>query len=161
MSAKEKTIASPFSFNLPTLILLLVVLIPVVYTVAANLQQPEPAPVITRVTNVAPTEALNLNAVIETALKFTALNPNFDSYFKLGLAYYSAANYTESITAFQKALQYNAKSDLTYNNIAAAYGAINKWDEEIDASQKALAINPNFELAKRNLAWATKMKSKK
>ena len=161
MSAKEKTIASPFSFNLLTLILLLVVLIPVVYTVAANLQQAEPAPVITRVTNVAPTEALNPNEAIETALKFTVTNPGFDTYFKLGLAYYNSANYTKSITAFQKALQYNAKSDLTYNNIAAAYGAINKWDEEIDASQKALAINPNFELAKRNLAWATKMKSSK
>ena len=161
MSTKEKTTASPFSSNLPTLILLLVVLIPVVYTVAANLQQPEPAPVITRVTNVAPTEALNPNKAIETALKFTGTNPGFDTYLKLGLAYYNSANYNESIKAWQKALEYNPNGVLAYNNIAAAYGNLNNYDAEIKICEKVLSIDTSMGIAKRNLEWAKSMKNKK
>ncbi len=162
MSNNTNPVEPSFKLNYATLILLLVILIPLIYTVITNLQKPTPAPVITPATvNSSSAPAESSASTIEKALKSVADNPDFQSYLNLGLAYYGAAKYTESIQSWEKALKYNPKSDLAYNNIAAAYGAMNKWDEEIEACKKALAINPNLELAKRNMEWAIGMKNKK
>jgi tetratricopeptide (TPR) repeat protein len=150
-----------FKLNYATVILLMVILIPVVYTVITNLQPKPASPEINAAPKSAPVSSAAAASPLEPALKAVVDNPGFQSYLNLGLVYYGAAKYDESIKAWEKALEYNPKSDLAYNNIAAAYGAINKWDEEIAACQKALAINPNLDLAKRNLSWAQEMKNKK
>jgi len=159
--AKEKTDSDLIKLNYASVILLVTVLIPVVYTVFANLEKTAPAPVITKAEISTPTVAANPVSAIETALKAVADNPGYQSYLNLGLAYYTAANYNEAIKTWNKTLEYNNRSELVYNNIAAAYGAMSKWDEEIEACKKALDINPNFDLAKNNLKWATDMKNKK
>ena len=161
MSNNTNPVEPSFKLNYTTFILLLVILIPIVYTVVANLQKTTPPPVIAPASVSTSAPASNSQSAIEKALKSVADNPNFQTYIDLGLAYYGAAKYSESIQAWEKALQYNPKSDLAYNNIAAAYGAMNRWDEEIEACKKALAINPNLELAKRNMEWAIGMKNKK
>lgn len=161
LSEKESNTEPSFKLNYATAILVLVVLIPVIYTVITNLQKAPTPSIIAPATNSAPAQTSNQQSGIEIALKAVADNPGFQTYLNLGLAYYNTSKYPESIEAWEKALKYNPQSDLAYNNIAAAYGAMNKWDEEIEACKKALAINPNLELAKRNLAWAEEMKNKK
>jgi tetratricopeptide (TPR) repeat protein len=158
---KEKDAEPSFKLNYATIILLLVILIPMLYTVFTNLQPKAGPPVITPAAANTNTATATSSSAIETALKAVADNPSYQTYLNLGLAYYGASKYTESVEAWRKALGYNPKSDLAYNNIAAAYGAMNMWDEEIEACKQALAINPNFDLAKRNLKWAQEMKDKK
>jgi|ERR1043165_7769577 tetratricopeptide (TPR) repeat protein len=151
-----------FKLNYITAILLLVILIPVVYTVVANLQRPEPAPQISPVkVDQSSTPAQSSAGAIEAALKAVAAAPAYNTYINLGLAYYNAAQYPEAIKAWEKALEYNPKGELAYNNIAAAYGNMNNYDAEIEICKRALAINPNLEIAKRNLAWAESQKNKK
>ena len=156
----QKSMEPAFTLNYATLILLLVILIPLVYTVAVNLQSPAPPPVITPSANSTSGQVQNTgtSSAVETAMKAVIDNPNFTSYTNLGIAYYGAAKYEDAVKAFQKSLEYNPKSDLAYNNIAAAYGALSDWDNEIAACKKALEINPNFDLAKRNLNWAMSKK---
>jgi predicted Zn-dependent protease len=157
---KEKETEPSFKLNYATVILLLVIAIPLVYTVVTNLQPKSAPPVITPATNTAKETPANSSNAIESALQGVADNPSYQTYLNLGLAYYNVSKFPESVKAWEKALEYNPKSDLAYNNIAAAYGAMNKWDEEIEACKKALEINPNFDLAKRNLKWAQEMKDK-
>ncbi|MDB5284893.1 MAG: Tetratricopeptide 1 repeat-containing protein [Bacteroidota bacterium] len=161
ISAKPENLTEPsFKLNYATVILVLVILIPLVYTIAVNLQSAAPAPVITPVTITVQTPVTAGNA-IENALKAVVDRPDFASYTNLGIAYYGAGKYEDAVKAWQKSLEYNPKSELAYNNIAAGYGALSNWDEEINACKKALEINPNFDLAKRNLAWATGKKAGK
>ncbi|MBX2908643.1 MAG: tetratricopeptide repeat protein [Chitinophagales bacterium] len=154
---KETSIVEPsFKINYATVILALALLILVVYIVATNLNSssaPQQQKVVEK-QNITPSVS-----GIESALKATELNPNYETYFNLGLVYYNAANYLESVSAWKKALEYNPQSAVAYNNIAAAYGALEMWNEEIAACEKALAIDPNMTLAKNNLDWAKKMKA--
>lgn len=164
MAEQNKQSTEPaFQLNYATIILLLVIIIPLGYTIVANLQAPPPAPVITPAANNSSSQSSSQNSSngTEAALKAVVDNPNYNSYTGLGLTYYQAGKYDDAIKAWEKALTYNPKSELAYNNIAAAYGALNKWDEEIDACEKALAINPKFDLARRNMEWAKGKKAGK
>ncbi|HRN93927.1 MAG TPA: tetratricopeptide repeat protein [Chitinophagales bacterium] len=153
----ETNVAEPsFKISYATAILTLAILIPIVYIVATNLSS-SAAPQQQEVT-----QNQNITTAasgIEPALKAAESNPNYETYLNLGLAYYNAANYLESVSAWEKALEYNPQSAVAYNNIAAAYGALEMWNEEIAACEKALAIDPNMALAKNNLEWAKKMKA--
>ena len=164
-SPEKKDITEPsFKLNYISAILILVLLIPAVYTIVANLQAPPPPPQITR-EQTQPQQAQAKSAAdpsaIEAALKRVADKPNYDSYVNLGLAYYNALKYDDAIKAWNKAVELNPNSALAYNDVAAAYGAINNYDEEIKACEKALSIDPNMTLAKNNLNWARSQKNKK
>lgn len=150
-----------FRLNYATVILLLVILIPVIYTVVVNLQKPEPMPQITPATSSTTSQSAPPASTIDAAARIAAAKPAYESYVNLGLAYYNAAQYQEAIKAWEKALEYNPKGELAYNNIAAAYGNMNNYDAEIEICKRALAINPNLDIAKRNMAWAEGMKNKK
>lgn len=158
MSEKEKE--PSFEINYATVILLLVILIPAIYTVVVNLEKPVPMPEITAAyinkTNVPVSPA----SAIDAAQQLVNTKPGYDSYINLGMAYYNTAKYPESIKAWEKALEYNPKGEMAYNDIAAAYGNMNNYDEEIKICKRALEINPNLDIAKRNLEWAESMKKK-
>ena len=160
---KEKIQEPSFRFNYATVILVLVILIPALYTVFVNLERPQPLPEINPVTgssiNAAPVQ--NSSDALTDALQTAGTKPDYTSYINLGMAYYSRANYPESIKAWQKALEYNPKGVLAYNNIAAAYGNMNNYEAEIKICEQVLAIDPNLEIAKGNLKWAQSMKDKK
>ena len=156
----ENNTEPSFKLNYATVILLLVILIPVIYTIVANLEKPQPLPLISP-TVTTPAQNSNPASPIETALQVATVKPDYNSYINLGLAYYNAARYPESIKAWEKALEYNPKGELAFNNIAAAYGNMNNYDAEIEICQRALAINPDLEIAKRNMEWAKSMKNKK
>jgi len=164
-TVENKTNAEPsFKLNYSTAILLLVILIPAVYTIIVNLQAPTPAPDIKKDQAQQQTQASNTNNsanAIEAALKKVVDKPDYDSYISLGLAYYGAAKYEDAIKAWNKSIELNPKNAIAYNDIAAAYGAISQWDEEIKACEKALSLDPNFTLAKNNLNWAKSQKNKK
>jgi tetratricopeptide (TPR) repeat protein len=153
-----------FKLNYISLILILVILIPAVYTIWANLQPATPAPDISKATQTqtptAPPPTAN-GAALEAALKRVADKPDYDSYINLGIVYYQAAKYEDAIKTWNKAIELNPKSAVAYNDIAAAYGAINQYDEEIKACEKALSIDPTMTLAKNNLKWAQSQKNKK
>lgn len=160
MSEKQNVVEPSFKLNYVTGILLLVIVIPVLYTVYANLQKPTPLPEITPAQAVATPVASPADAINE-ALKAVAAKPDYASYINLGLAYYKSSMYRESISAWEKALEYNPQGELAFNNIAAAYGNLNDYDAEIKICERALAINPNLDIAKRNMEWAKSMKNKK
>ena len=160
---KKDNLEPSFNLNYVSAILLLVLLIPAVYTIVVNLQAPPPPPQITKdqPQQQAQSSTTNSANAIEAALKRVSDKPNYDSYVNLGLVYYDARNYDEAIKAWTRAIELNSNSALAYNDIAAAYGALNNWDEEIKACKKALSIDPNMTLAKNNLNWAISQKSKK
>lgn len=161
ISKKAEQHELSLSFNLATAVLFMAVFIPFVYTVITNFQKETIIPEIKPSPKVIQPAPVVTSSGIDAALKQATDSPGYKSFLNLGLAYYNAGSYRESIEAWNKALQYDSRSELLYTNIAAAYGALNMWDEEIAACEKALAINPNFDLAKRNLNWAKQMKSKK
>ena len=163
LSTEKNDITEPsFKLNYISVILILVLLIPAVYTIVVYLQAPPPPPDIKKDQPQQQTQTSNANSpsAIETALKRVSDAPNFDSYLNLGLVYYGALKYDDAIKAWRKAIELNPNSALAYNDIAAAYGSMNNWDEEIKACQKALSIDPNMTLAKNNLNWAISQKSK-
>lgn len=160
MSEQQEPSTLLLKLNYATAILLLVILIPVVYTIVVNLQKPEPVAQVTPAETTV-TQTANPASVIDAAIQNANTKPGYDSYINLGLAYYNSAQYEPAIKAWEKALEYNPKGDLAYNNIAAAYGSMGNFEAEIEICNRALAINPNLDLAKRNLAWATEMKNKK
>jgi tetratricopeptide (TPR) repeat protein len=159
-----------FKLNYATVILLLVIIIPLGYTIWVNLQDVMPNPKLdngntqvvpaqpgSATTTIAANNASNSENLV-LSLRAVADNPGFESYVSLGLAYYAVDSTYAAIHAWEKALSYNSKSALAYNDIAAAYGALNKFDEEIAACNKALAIDTGYTLAKNNLAWALSQK---
>jgi tetratricopeptide (TPR) repeat protein len=161
MSEKEKSKEPGFELNYASAILILVILIPSIYTVIVNLEKPAPMPEITSAAIHSNAVPVNPASAIDAALQAANDKPGYGTYINLGLAYYNSSKYTESIKAWEKALEYNPKGELAYNNIAAAYGNMNNYDAEIEICKRALAINPNLDLAKRNMAWAQSMKDKK
>jgi tetratricopeptide (TPR) repeat protein len=170
-SKKTVKIQEPsFKLNYATVILLLVIIIPLGYTIWVNLQDVMPNPKLDNgKTQVAPgqqssaaaTTAANNASNTENlvlALRAAADSPGFQNYINLGLAYYAVDSTDAAIHAWEKALSYNSKSALAYNDLAAAYGKLNKFDAEIAACNKALAIDTGYALAKNNLAWALSQK---
>jgi tetratricopeptide (TPR) repeat protein len=149
------------SFNVATAVLFVSVFIPFAYTIGTNFQKKTVVPEIKPAPKAVQQTPVVVSSGIDAALKQVADSPGYKSFLNLGLVYYNAGSYRESIEAWNKALKYESRSELLYTNIAAAYGALGMWDEEIVACEKALAINPNFDLAKRNLSWAKQMKSKR
>jgi tetratricopeptide (TPR) repeat protein len=137
-SVEKKDNTEPsFKLNYISAILILVLLIPAVYTIVANLQAPPPPPEISKEQpqQAQPKNAADPNA-IEAALKRVSDKPNYDSYINLGMVYYTASKYDDAIKAWNKAIELNPNSALAYNDIAAAYGAINNYDEEIKAKRR-------------------------
>jgi tetratricopeptide (TPR) repeat protein len=165
----EKIQEPSFRLNYATVILLLVIIIPLAYTIWVNVQDVAPDPKLSgdlsarQVPPVQQNTAAGTNAAqnLVNAQKAVAEKPEFQSYINLGLAYYAVDSVETAIHSWQQALTYNPKSALTYNNIAAAYGKLNKYDEEIDACRKAIEIDSGFTLAKNNLAWAMSQKMSK
>jgi tetratricopeptide (TPR) repeat protein len=150
-----------FSFGFASFALLMVLLIPVAYTVVINFGRETVIPEIKPTPKEVQQPIVMGTSGLEAAIQLATDSPGYQSFLQLGLEYYNLGNYQESIEAWNKALTYNQRSELLYTNIGAAYGALKMWDEEIAACEKALTINPHFDLAKRNLNWAKQMKDKK
>lgn len=100
------------------------------------------------------------SATLEAAKDYALTNPGYDSFFKLGLEYYGQKQYENSAKATLRALQYNPKSAIAYNNLCSAYNALEKWDEAASACREALKLDPGFQLAKNNLNWSEQQKSR-
>lgn len=91
---------------------------------------------------------------ISEALSLATASPSEANYLSLGTIYYSARKFELAIAAYKKALSYNSKNVVTYNNICSAYNELGKWSDAAENCQKALAIDSTFMLAKNNLKVA-------
>jgi tetratricopeptide (TPR) repeat protein len=81
-------------------------------------------------------------------------NPTYEAYLNLGLAYYRAGSFQQSIDATNQALNLKPDSSIAYNNICAAYNRLERWEQAVEACQRALALDPGFERARNNLRVA-------
>jgi tetratricopeptide (TPR) repeat protein len=82
------------------------------------------------------------------------IHPSESNYIRLGNTYYGVRKYEKAISAFQKAIKFNSKSSIAYNNICSAYNKLGKWKEASIYCEQALNIYSTFELAKNNLKIA-------
>jgi tetratricopeptide (TPR) repeat protein len=76
----------------------------------------------------------------------------------LGNLNYNAGNFETAILKYQKALVYNAKSAVVYNNIGSAYNELGNYSEAIKYCEKSLQMDSTYSLAKNNLAIARERK---
>ncbi len=81
-------------------------------------------------------------------------SPGEKNYISLGNIYYSAKKYVMAIASFRKALSYNSKNAIAYNNICSAYNELGKWKEAAENCEKALKIDSSNILSKNNLKLA-------
>ena len=81
-------------------------------------------------------------------------SPVVENYFILGLAYYNAGRFQESVEANKKILELEPNHAIAYNNLGASYNNLEMWDEAITALEKSLELEPEFELAQNNLLFA-------
>jgi len=58
------------------------------------------------------------------------------------------------VTNYRKAIQYEPKLPMIYNNLAISYGKLGKNDEEIAALKKAVSLRPKYGIARFNLGMA-------
>jgi O-antigen ligase len=68
------------------------------------------------------------------------------------LAYMNLKKYPEALKEGRKALQYNPKSAMVFNNIGAIYANMNKYDSASIYYRKALDLTPKFEETLKNIA---------
>jgi tetratricopeptide (TPR) repeat protein len=61
--------------------------------------------------------------------------------------------FDESITAFNKAIQYKPDWPEAYNNLGYAHGSLKHWDEAIRAHQEAVRLKPVYAGAHFNLGY--------
>ena len=64
------------------------------------------------------------------------------------------ALFSDSLAAYQKAIQINPKAPLAWNNICAELNNRKKFAEAAYNCRKAIALEPNFVLAKNNLKYS-------
>ena len=151
------------------IILLLVILVPLNYSLFVIYKGSPPPAIETQVSNthttnnnntVAASPATN-NSPVNAAQQAVNTNPGWETYVNLGLALYYAHDYPASLKAYQKALEYNPKVALIYSDIGVSYGAMGQWEEQIKYCEEALKIDPDFQLAKNNITWAKNELNKK
>ncbi len=155
-------IAGPVKLDLFRFLVILFIVLPVVYVLLVQtpgswLPEQLPAkPDLSRNDNAAEKAEVNSFAVLDSAIIKASNQPSFQNYFNLSFEFYKAGKYKESITAAEKALEFNPRSAEAYNNICSAYNELKDYAKAKKACESALDINPEFQLAKNNLAWSVK-----
>lgn len=76
--------------------------------------------------------------------KAIALNPNHDSYYIRGEAYYYKREYARAIEDFTIAIQFNPIHTAVYRNRANAYYNIGDYDRCITDCTKAIEMDSNY-----------------
>ena len=107
---------------------------------------------------IAPRDSIAIK--LQAATDLARTSPNENNYINLSLEYYHNNKYKECVDATKKALEFNPKSYVAYNNMCSAYNMLGYWDDAIDAGNKALAIAPGDQLAINNLKVSKDGKAK-
>ena len=84
--------------------------------------------------------------------------PSEGNYINLSLVYYNLGSFQKCADAAQKALEYNPKSVVAFNNICSAYNMLKIWDKAIEAGENGLKLDPSNQLLKNNLEVSKKGK---
>ncbi|MBN1603656.1 MAG: tetratricopeptide repeat protein [Chitinispirillaceae bacterium] len=78
---------------------------------------------------------------------------NKELYYELGQLYYSIGKFTESITAYRKALLRDSSDATIYNNIGVSYMFQHKRDSALYNFSKAATIDTANILYQNNIQW--------
>ena len=97
---------------------------------------------------------MSTQASFDGLLEAVAAEPSAHNYINLGMAFYTAFEYTEAIDAWRDALRREPDSALTLSNICSAYNHLEEWNKAIEACDEALEIDPDHGRARANLEWA-------
>lgn len=73
------------------------------------------------------------------------------NYISLSLSCYQLGLYTKTIEYCEKALRYDPRSYVAYNNICSAYNSLGQHDKAAIACEKGLELEPGSELLQNNL----------
>ncbi len=77
----------------------------------------------------------------EAALKKSLeLNPSYPAYANLGYLYLQQKRYAESATITEKALRFNERDYIGWENLALAYSWLNQKDKVVAARERELAL---------------------
>jgi 4-amino-4-deoxy-L-arabinose transferase-like glycosyltransferase len=76
------------------------------------------------------------------------------NYIAVSLACYQFGQYKRTVYYCEKALEYNPRSAVAYNNICSAYNSLGKYKEAIAACEKGLELDPGSSLLRNNLNLA-------
>ena len=95
--------------------------------------------------------ALSRKSMTDSMNLIITKNPTLENYINLSLLYYNFGCYQKCVAASTNALQYDANSDIAYNNICSAYNMLEKWELAIEAGEKGLKLSPENQLLKNNL----------
>jgi tetratricopeptide (TPR) repeat protein len=131
--------------NLLHTAIIIVLLVPLNYALYVTLKSTVSPP---------PNPNATVDEIISAAQRDTRQNPGFDSYLHLGMVYCGFQRYPLAKEAIEKALTYNAKSEVAYNDLAVISAGMGNLQDEVKYCEQALSINPDYQLAKNNLAWA-------
>ena len=95
-------------------------------------------------------------------LEQVKINPSWQNWLNLSLAFYNAGDFKECIDAANTVLKINPSCANAYNNICAAFNQLKEWDNAVTAGQKGIMLEPNNQLIVGNLknALDNKMKNK-
>jgi tetratricopeptide (TPR) repeat protein len=98
---------------------------------------------------------------MEAFRKVTQLEPdNANAYRNIGVVYYREGKWSESVPAFQKALELQPASGV-YSNLGVVYLYQGNYAEAIKMFEKAVAMEPNEQLWVGNLADAYRYSGQK
>jgi tetratricopeptide (TPR) repeat protein len=82
----------------------------------------------------------NIPAAEKVLKKSLELNPSYPAYANLGYLYLQQNRYAESVTMTEKALQYNERDYLGWENLALAYSWLHQKDKVLAARDRELAL---------------------
>lgn len=95
----------------------------------------------------------NYARAVELYAAAGAKDPDRDNVWNaLGHAYNELQDYSDAMTALQKAIAKNAYDGYAYNNLGLAYEGLGRYDDAVTQFQKQIEVNPLDRYAHANLA---------
>jgi len=95
-----------------------------------------------------------LEKAVGYALKAVQLEPNYPTYYVLGLLYSNQGQFDKATEAYEQALKLNAKSYEVWHQLGKVYSTTLHFDKAAEAYKKAVELNPKFPDAYQGLASA-------
>lgn len=135
----------PFKLNPVTIVIIVLVVAPFLYLLLKDSGTPAPQ-------EQAAPAPIDWAATLETSKQASKSNPNFETYFNLGLAFYNNNLFDSAAVAYTKALNFDSVNNaIIYNNLCATYNNIGQWLPAAKAGARSLKLDPGSQLTKNNL----------
>ena len=86
----------------------------------------------------------DLDGAIQYTGKAVSIEPSYTGYYNLGLVQSNKGNFSESVSAYEKAVKINSKSYEAWHQLGKVYAAALQFKEAVEAYKKAASLNAKF-----------------